>query len=164
MSATMSALSSSSNYAIATVAPSKVKSTSSSGANLTQSQQLTRKLTAIPDVSHAPRPASFPLTLVTSTFDSDILVCADKNSECTASDTTAPETKNFNMPCQTNCAAPAHDGLAMFTPKTSDKFVRKSAMTMRPKPGDAHILFNSQYDTHTGLKSWNLLEYLKIFV
>lgn len=153
---TTSALSSSSNSPFATMAPCKVKSTSSSGANITISPKVTKNFTAVPKVSQAKRPASIPLTLMTTTFDSDVLKCSDTNPKTTASDTTAPsiltapETNDFSMPSKTDGAAPAYDGLAfaaIYTPEKSYKSARKSTAalektkTTRHKPGNAHIQY-----------------------
>ncbi|XP_008276569.1 putative leucine-rich repeat-containing protein DDB_G0290503 [Stegastes partitus] len=57
---TTSALSSSSNLPFSTVAPNKVESTSSSETNIAISPKLTKKITAIPDVSVVAHTASTP--------------------------------------------------------------------------------------------------------
>ncbi|XP_044062114.1 trichohyalin-like [Siniperca chuatsi] len=162
---TASALSSSSDFTFATMAPGK--STSSSAANVTISPKLTKKTTANPDVSDAKHTASTPLTLRTTTFDSDVLICSDTNPKTTASDTTAPsistapEANHFNMPSKMDGAAPAYDGLvfaasctqsAHRSPERSNKSARKSTAalektkTARPKPALQALLCTSKID------------------
>ncbi|XP_041800553.1 sialidase-like [Chelmon rostratus] len=144
-----------SNHQIKEQKTSKAKSNSSSGTDITVSPKLTKKITAFPDISHAKHTASAPLTQRTTTFDSDVSTCPDTNPKTTASDTTAssistaPEADHFNMPSQTDGAAPAYDRLAFAascpqsahcSPERSSKSVRKSpaalekTKTARPKP------------------------------
>ncbi|TDH07610.1 hypothetical protein EPR50_G00107940 [Perca flavescens] len=153
--ATISALSSASNFPFATMAPCKAKSTSSSHINVTTSPKLTLKTTAIPDISDAKHTASTPLTLRTTTFDSGVLICSDTDPKTTASDTTAPNISTYseancsNMLSKTDGAAPAFHGLvfaasctqpAHCSPERSNKSARKSTAalektkTARPKP------------------------------
>ncbi|XP_034398940.1 myosin-7B-like isoform X2 [Cyclopterus lumpus] len=141
---TLSALSSSSNFPFATMAPCKAKSISSCGTNVT-SPKLAKKTTAIP----AKHRASTPLTLRTTIFESDVSICAGPNPKPTASDTTAPEDIRFHTPSKADGAAPADDGLvfaasctrpAHCSPERSNKSGRKStaalekAKTAMPKP------------------------------
>lgn len=127
----------------ATMAPCKVGSTSSSGANTTVSPKVTKKFPAVPEVSQSTRQACTP-----STFDSDV---SDTHPETTASDTTAPsvltapETTDFSMPTKTSGAAPVYqvECATIYTPDESYKSVRKSTAARektkktRPKPGKA---------------------------
>ncbi|XP_039669508.1 uncharacterized protein LOC120566893 isoform X1 [Perca fluviatilis] len=153
--ATISALSSSSDFPFATMAPCKAKSTSSSHINVTTSPKLTQKTTAIPDISDAKPTASTPLTPRTTTFDSGVLICSDTDLKTTASDITAPnistasEANRSNMLSKTDGAAPSYHGLvfaasctqpAHCSPERSNKSARKSTAalektkTARPKP------------------------------
>ncbi|XP_029298049.1 uncharacterized protein LOC115015024 [Cottoperca gobio] len=150
---TTSALSSSSCSPLATLAPCKAISTSSSATNITTPPKLAKKMSAIPDKSDAKHSASTPLTLRTSTFDSDVLIRSDTNPKTTASDTTVPsistalEAYRSNMPCKTDGATPAYHGLifaascsppAHRLPERSNKSARKSTAALekqaRPKP------------------------------
>ncbi|XP_031718778.1 trichohyalin-like isoform X2 [Anarrhichthys ocellatus] len=145
---TSSALSSSSDFPSATLAPCKAKSVSSCGTNTT-SPKLAEKRTAIPAQSDAKHTASTPLTLRTTTFDSDVLTCSDTSPKTTASDTTAPEAHRFHMPPETDGATTAYHGPvfaasctrpAHRSPERSNKSDRKStgalekAKTARPTP------------------------------
>ncbi|XP_078116729.1 uncharacterized protein LOC144524392 isoform X2 [Sander vitreus] len=152
---TISALSSSSNFPFATMAPCKAKSTSCSHINVTTSPKLTQKMTGITDISDAKHTASTPLTQRTTTFDSGVLICSDTDPKTTASDTTAPnistasEANHSNMLSKTDGAALAYHGLvfaasctqpAHCSPERSNKSARKSTAalektkTARPKP------------------------------
>ncbi|XP_039976514.1 plectin-like [Xiphias gladius] len=127
---TMSALSSSSSCPFAAMAPNKSKSTSNSGTNLTISPKLTKKVTAIPNLS-----VSTPLTQGTTSFDSNVLTCSDTNPKTTASEMTVPgesSAPKFNI---FNRAAPACDGLvfaasAHCAPERSNKSARKSTAAL----------------------------------
>ncbi|XP_018535427.1 uncharacterized protein LOC108885532 [Lates calcarifer] len=146
LSKTTSSLSSSS---FAAMAPNKARSTSNSGANMTISPKPTKKVTAIPNVSDAIHSPSAPLTLRTTTFDSNVLASSDTNPKTTASDMTAPG-KSTAPTCNIfNGAAPAYDGLALassrtqsahHSPERSNKSARKSTAaldktkTARPRP------------------------------
>ncbi|KAK9518617.1 hypothetical protein VZT92_023916 [Zoarces viviparus] len=143
---TASALSGSSDFPSATLAPCKSKSISSCGTNTT-SPKLAEKRTAIPAQSDAKHTASAPLTLRTTTFHSDVLTCSDTSPKTTSSDTTAPEAHRFHLPPETDgaayhgpvfaasCTRPAHR-----SPERSNKADRKStealdkAKTARPTP------------------------------
>ncbi|XP_074504912.1 uncharacterized protein LOC141775445 isoform X2 [Sebastes fasciatus] len=120
------------------------------GTNMITSPKLAKKITAILDKSK--HTASPPLTLRTTTFDSDVFICS--NPKITASDTTAPsvstapEANHFNTPSKTDGAAPAHCGLfapsytppAHCSPERSNKSARKAAAkTARPKPAPAEV-------------------------
>ncbi|XP_019131580.2 golgin subfamily B member 1 isoform X2 [Larimichthys crocea] len=148
-----SALSSSSNVPFTTVAPCKAKSTSGSGANLKISPKVTKKITATTDMSHTKHTASTPLTLKTTTFDTDVLICSETNPKPTASDTTAPsistapEDNHLNMPSQTDGATPTYNSVytasctqsARCSPERSYKSAKKSTAAektkaARPKP------------------------------
>ncbi|XP_035858524.1 trichohyalin-like isoform X2 [Sander lucioperca] len=152
---TISALSSSSNFPFATMAPCKAKSTSCSHINVTTSPKLTQKMTGITDISDAKHTASTPLIPRTTTFDPGVLICSDTDPKTTASDTTAPnistasEANHSNMLSKTDGAAPAYHGLvfaasctqpAHCSPERSNKSARKSTAalektkTARPKP------------------------------
>ncbi|XP_068443699.1 early endosome antigen 1-like [Clinocottus analis] len=152
---TLSAPSSSSNFPFATMAPCKAKSNSSCGTDIT-SPKLAKKISVIPAKSNAKHGASTPLTLRTTTFDSDVSICAGTNSNTTVSDTTAPsvssvpEANRFHMPSKTDGAATADDGLVVFvpsctqpvhcSPESSNTSARKSTAalekdkTAKPKP------------------------------
>lgn len=131
----------------AMMAPCKVESTSSSGANKTVSPKVTKKFPAVPEVSQSTRQAS-----TTSTFDSDVLELSDTQPETTASDTTAPsvltapQTHDFSMPSKTSGAAPVNHQVefaTICTPEESYESARKSTAARektkktRPKPGKA---------------------------
>ncbi|XP_071313446.1 uncharacterized protein [Trachinotus anak] len=146
---TQSALPSSFNCPFAAMTPNETKSTSNSSTDTTISTKLTKKVTAIPNISDAIHAASTPLTLRTTTFDSNVFVCSDTNSKTTASDMTAPgksTAPNLNV---LNGAAPPYDGLvftasgtqsAHCSPERSSKPARKTAAaldmtkTTRPRP------------------------------
>ncbi|XP_056238785.1 centromere-associated protein E isoform X2 [Seriola aureovittata] len=151
---TASALSSSSNCPFAAMAPNEAKSTSNSGTKMTISPKVTKQVTTIASVSDARHTASTPLTLRTTTYDSNVLICSDTNSKTSASDMTAPgksTAPNFNI---SNGAAPPYDGLvftasgtqsAHRSPERSNKSARRTTAaqdktkTIRPGPGNTHI-------------------------
>ncbi|XP_070770016.1 trichohyalin-like [Enoplosus armatus] len=130
---TTSALSSSSNVPFATMTPSK--STLSSTANVTISPKLTKKITAIPDVSEAKH-----TTLRTTTFDSDVLICSDTNPKTTALDTTAPSMDGASPTYDRLVFAASCTQSAHWSPERSNKSPRRSTdalektKTVRPKP------------------------------
>ncbi|XP_040903372.1 plectin-like [Toxotes jaculatrix] len=140
---------SSTNSLFAAMAPDKAKSTSNSGTEITTSPKLSQKVTAIPNVPDATHRASTPVTLRTTTFDSDVLISSDTNPKTTASDMTAPgqsTAPKFNI---SYGAAPACDGLpfaasgtqsARCSPERSITSIRKSTAApdktkaARPRP------------------------------
>lgn len=124
------------------VTPTKDKST-----NMTTSPKLTKTVTAVPNVSDTAHTASAASAPRTTTTDSNVLTCSDANSKTTASHTSAPGKSTAPTLSISNGAAPPYDGLAFAASGTQSahRSPERSNKPTRPRPGDAHIHYYTQW-------------------
>lgn len=148
-----SALSTSSNFTLFTPAANNVKSILSNGTNETLSSKITKKITAIPDVSYAAHKASLQRV---ATFDSAVTNPKATSSDPTASQiSTAPEVTTFNMTSKMDGAIPEvsqSSQLSHCSPERSNKFATTFAARLgkRPKPGTVHTTWFSKLIVNSG--------------